>query len=155
MIHVRKFEEPLCTLLPATCALLKSANFIVHEKVSRVTLHGSRGLAGGFRLDSDIDLSLIVEMDAPADLEPLLCDVLHTTAGNWQSPIEADLAVIFDLQRCGLTCFERSVLDRRLCAQGGVDCFGLYKNIAGRPGFITSAGVEVKQMYPCLTIYRN
>ena len=59
MIKVIDFEEQISTLLPVTHALLKSANLTVHNNVTRITLHGSRGLAGCYRSDSDLDLSLI------------------------------------------------------------------------------------------------
>ena len=39
--------------LPDTYRLLASANLRLHPRVTQVTLHGSRGLKGGFRPDSD------------------------------------------------------------------------------------------------------
>jgi hypothetical protein len=43
-----------------------SATLPVHPRVARTILHCSRGLKGGFRSDSDVDLSLIV--DLPRDV---------------------------------------------------------------------------------------
>lgn len=158
MIQVQEFEPRLSTLLPATYSLLMTANLTLHPAVRQVTLHGSRGLAGGYRPDSDIDLSLLVNTGAQAatpDLEPLLRDVLETTLNHWQGSVEADVAVIFDIRDCGLKCFEWSRWREQLCLQGGVDCFGLYKRQQGAYGFIEHAGIEVKRMYPCLTIFRR
>lgn len=130
----------------------------IHPAVSHVVLHGSRGLGGGYRPDSDIDLSLIVDI-APGlsqpDRERLFRDVWNITCDHWQSPVEWDLAIIFDVQKCGLPCFDRSQWDESLCATGGVDCFGLYKLHKGFMGLVTNAGVQVHWMYPCLTIWRR
>jgi hypothetical protein len=54
-----------------------------------------------------------------------------------------------------LKCFDRTAWDEHLCPLGGVDCFGLYKIQKGFNGFVTNAGVQVKKMYPCLTIWRR
>ncbi len=158
MVKVSEFEPQLAALLPATHALLSSANVTVHPDVSRIILHGSRGPAGGYRPDSDIDLSLIVET-RPAmpesDLAKLLREVINTTLTYWQGSIQVDLAAIFDVQNCGLKCFDQGVWDELLCATGGVDCFGLYKIQKGYRGFVKNAGVQVKQMYPCLKIWQR
>ncbi len=158
MNKVVQFESQFASSLPATYALLTASNLTVHESVSRVTLHGSRGLAGGYRPDSDIDLSLIVEtgqVSAQSHLEALLQDVWATILGNWQSPIEADVAVVFDVRGCGLKCFDQTAWDDQLCQQSAVDCFGLYKAQKGFSGIVTHSGVQVKRMYPCLTIWRR
>ena len=158
MIHITDFEPALAAFLPETFELLRSSNLVIHPSVSRIILHGSRGPAGGYRSTSDIDLSLIVETShqlAPADLEPFLLDVLETTRDQWRSAIELDLAIVYDIQGCGLKCFDRIVWNDRLCKIGGVDCFGLYKIGKGFHGFVTNAGVEVKRMYPCLKIWQQ
>jgi hypothetical protein len=87
---------------------------VVHPSVSRVVLHGSRGLAGGHRTDSDIDLSLIVDSPQGKNMESRLQAVLATTLHQWQSAVEPDLAVIFDLKQCGLKCFEQPIWDEQL-----------------------------------------
>ena len=99
MIKVSNIEAQLEILLPETYTLIMSSNLTVHPGVSRVTLHGSRGLAGGFRLDSDIDLTLIVDAPCGPDMESQLQDVLETTLNHWQGSIEPDLAVVFDVGR--------------------------------------------------------
>lgn len=157
MDPILNFEPQLAALLPATHAILKTANLTVHSRVSFITLHGSRGLAGGYRTDSDIDLSLTVDMqpDTLSNLETVLNEVLEVTLGAWQSNIEVDVAAVFDIRRCGLKCFERTVWDEHLCSTGGVDCFGLYKIQKGFNGFVTNAGVQVKRMYPILRIWQR
>lgn len=158
MNHVIHFSHLLVQHLPDTCILLKAANLIAHPAVSRIVLHGSRGLAGGARSDSDIDLSLIV--DFPADLgtmelEPFLRAVLETTFNAWQSDIEPDLAVIFEARACGLRCFTWTNWQDGNCPIGGRDCFGLYKIQKGFNGLVTKAGIEVGRMVPCLEIWRR
>ncbi len=110
---------------------------MVHPSVSRIILHGSRGLAGGYRPDSDIDLSLIVDpLTEPfaSGRGRILHDVVETTLHHWQAAIELDLAVVFDVQHCELKCFDQTRWDERLCAKGGSDCFGLYKTQKGFKG---------------------
>jgi hypothetical protein len=151
------FEHELETLLPETYSLLKSGGLAVHDSVSRIILHGSRGLKGGARPGSDIDLSLIVDsrtLNQP-DLESILHDILQTTLSNWQSPIELDLAVVFDIRNCALKCFDRTAWDEHFCSQSGINCFGLYKTQRGYRGLVVNAGVQVKLMYPCLKIWQR
>ncbi len=156
MTCISEFEKQLATYLPATHALLLASNLTVHAGVSRIILHGSRGLKGGYRPDSDIDLSLLVDMSpslAQSELEALLRAVWETTANSWRGTIEADLAVVFDVRNCGLKCFDRTTFDPEFCSLGGVDFFGLYKVQKGFNGLVTNAGVQVKRMYPCLKIW--
>jgi len=66
-----EFDQRLHELLPETAELLRMAHLRVHPRVSRITLHDSRGLAEGYRSDSDIDLSLIVDHSGAAlNLKP-------------------------------------------------------------------------------------
>lgn len=155
MIHIREFEPQFAASLPNTHSLLASANLVIHPSVSRIVLHGSRGLAGGYRPDSDIDLSLIVDLSPDVDLQVELQGVTETTLRHWQGPIEIDLAAIFDIKRCDLRCFEHATWDQPICRKGGVDCFGLYKIQKGFNGLVTQAGVQVQRMVPCLKIWQR
>ncbi len=152
------FSPALAQQLPVTYALLQAANLVVHPSVARIILHGSRGLAGGARLDSDLDLSLIVDMPAELgalEFESFLRAVFETTLNAWQAEIEPDLAVIFATRPCALNCFEHTTWQEGLCSIGGVDCFGLYKVQKGFNGLVTNAGIEVRRMVPCLEIWRR
>lgn len=140
--------------LPAAHALLASANLSVHPAVQRVILHGSRGPAGTYRPDSDIDLSLLID-PPPADEDDCLQAVFETTFQQWRAPVEPDLAVIFESRACGLVCFDIPQWDPAVCRLGGRDCFGLYKAQKGFHGRVTGAGVEVRRMYPCLKIWQR
>jgi predicted nucleotidyltransferase len=86
IIEILDFEPEFRNKLPETYRLLKTAYLKVHPNVQRITLHGSRGLAGGFSDDSDIDLCLITEFDdlkLPGDeLDNLLKNVIQTTSDN-------------------------------------------------------------------------
>jgi len=158
MIKVTEFESEFVTLLPETYNLLRAANLIVHRSVQGIILHGSRGLAGGYRPDSDVDLSLIVstnQLQNGLELDGFLRKVIETTLDYWQSTIEADLAAIFDIKNCDLKCFDKTTFNEKACKIGGVDCFGIYKIQKGFDRFVVGAGIQVKLMYPCLTIWRN
>ena len=158
MTEIHEFEEQFVVSLPETAELLRFAFLTVHPSVTRITLHGSRGPAGGHRSDSDVDLCLIVDPGGILEcssLDALLRDVLITTLNHWRGTVEADLAAVFDTQGCGLRCFERTAYDKELCSEGGVDCFGLYKIQKGFNGFVEGAGLDVRQMYPCLTVWRS
>ena len=141
--------------LPDTHRLLGSANLVVHPNVSQIVLHGSRGLAGGCRPDSDIDLSLIVDVPKAQITGDLFHKITKITLDNWLAPIEVDLAVIYDLKKCGLNCFNLTHWGPDLCQIVGVDCFGLYKLQKGFCGFVKNAGVQVQLMYPCLKIWQR
>lgn len=158
MLKELKFNPQLETLLPEAYAILNSSNLVVHESVSSIILHGSRGLANRARLNSDIDLSLMVDdtaLSACSDKEALLHEVSETTLSHWRGPVELDLATVFDIRHCGLKCFDQNYRDEQFCKQGGRDCFGLYKTQKGFHGLVVNAGVEVKRMHPCLKIWQR
>lgn len=156
-LKIQNFEASLASVLPETYSLLAASNLTVHPSISRIILHGSRGLPLGFRPDSDIDLSLITKppttLNGKSDLESFLHEVYETTQSNWQAEVEADLAIIFDVRSCGLVCFDQRNWNN--CDVGGVNCFGLYKEQKGFNGVVLNAQVEVKQMYPCLKIWQH
>lgn len=155
--HITKFEPGLPSLLPVTYDLLRSSNLTVHPKVVRIILHGSRGLAGGFRSDSDLDLSLLVD---PPEMqtensESYFKEIFETTFQHWHLPIKLDLAIVFDTRRCGLKCFDQKDWAESFCIIGGVDCFGLFKVQKGFHGLAENAGIQVKRMYPCMLIWQK
>jgi hypothetical protein len=158
MIKVQEFCEELQTLLPDTYCLLRRANLTMHPSVSRITLHGSRGLARTCRPGSDIDLSLLVQI-APlamrAELAALLHDVLSATLRNWQGSVKPDLAAVFDIRNCGLRCFELTRYQPYFCSLGRINCCGIYKMQGNTEGFVSGFEVDVAKMYPCLTIWKN
>lgn len=158
MTRILDFEPEFVSMLPATYALLKAANLTIHPSVSRIILHGSRGLAGNYRPCSDIDLSLIVDtlpQTTQFDIELLLQLVFETTQSTWQVAIESDLAIIFGTRNCTLKCFAHTSWHEHICTIGGVDYFGLYKIQKGFNGPVTNAGIQVKLIYPCLQIWRR
>ena len=92
---ITSFEPHLAALCPETARILLTARLTVHPRVTAITLHGSRGPAGGYRPDSDVDLCLIVEttgVTERVELATLLRSALHTTLEYWQGAVEADLA---------------------------------------------------------------
>jgi len=134
MLPVQEFEAAFISSLPETYSLLSWANRVLHRRVQSVVLHGSRGPSRCFSPDSDIDLSLFWIHEATKDV---------------------DLAIIFDLQKCGLKCFQQSAWDNNICRIGGVDCFGLYKIQKGINRLVTNAGTQVRLMYPCIKIWQR
>ncbi len=154
-LEKENFEPHFVTSLPETYRLILSSNLTIHPFVARITLHGSRGPAGGYRPDSDVVLSLIVDRPQLPGMEHQFQDVLKTTLNSWRATVELDLAVVFDIRNCGLKCFDQCVWKESTCKLGGIDCFGLYKTQKGFNGFVTNAGVQVKLMYPCLTIWQR
>ena len=87
------FSHLLDQRLTDTYALLQTANLVVHPAVSRIVLHGSCGLAGGAHPDSDIDLSLIVDLPAglgAIELKQLMLRTLipcPSPCGGRESPL--------------------------------------------------------------------
>ena len=105
VIAVTDFPQ-LAALCTETAWLLRAAALAVHPRVTAITLHGSRGPAGGYRPDSDVDMCLIVDttvMTKRAEPTALLRSVLDTTLTHWQGTVEADLAAAYDRQGCGLS----------------------------------------------------
>jgi hypothetical protein len=154
-VKALNFEPYFAEVAPETYELIMSANLEVHPGVTSIILHGSRGLAGDPRPDSDIDLSLLIDKLPRLDIERELQEVLNETLDHWRGPIELDLAVIFDIQNCGLKCFEYTTWNKRVCQAEGIDCFGLYKTQKEFHGLVTDAGIQVRLMYPCLKIWQR
>ncbi len=156
---IERFEPAFTDSLPGTYSLLASGGLAAHPMVTRIVLHGSRGPAGNYRSDSDIDLSLLVEADNPLVLSQELAgrfqEVIESTLYKWNNPVELDLAVIFPIRPCGLRCFHATTHHPDLCPEGGLDCFGLYKIQKGFQGFVQNAGIQVSRMYPCITIWKK
>ena len=155
MITVTEFNPAFVRDLPDTYELLRLCNLVVRPEVTRITVHGSRGPAGGYQDDSDVDLSLIVhtsEAKHSRELETLLRDSLDTTLRNWQGTAELDLAAVFDKRGCGRRCFEMTDFDDNLC-ETVVDCLGIYKTQKGFNGFVEGPAVQVRAMYPCMIVW--
>ena len=136
--------------MPTISALLTVAGLYLHNTVTAVTLHGSRGPQGGARHDSDLDLCLVVGNDAlaaSADPEMLLRSVLADTLRHWTSEIELDLAAVYDKSHCGLRCLNETGHNPDLCPTT-VDCMGLSKTQEGFDGFVTGPAIDCSKMYP-------
>ncbi len=153
--QIKNFEPEFAALLPETHALLAASNLFIHPSVFRIVLHGSRGPSNRYRPDSDLDLSLIVDVHQEQYSTRELNDILETTLQNWDSELELDLAVVFDTQRCGLNCFDQTAWKKDFCHVGRVDCFGLYKTQKGFMGLVRNAGIQVQMMSPCLKIWQR
>lgn len=160
MFHLTEFTPELQTLLPATHVLLVEAHLVVHTAVKAVVLSGSRGLRGGHRPDSDLDLTLLVGgTDLPSDepaRESMLRAILHTSLDQWHAPIELDAAVAFDHGAWdGLRLFYARDYDEMLMRDCGPDIFGMYKIQKGFNGYVPTAILDFRLVYPLLVIWQR
>jgi len=159
MITVTDFEYEFEQEYPKVISLIRNAGLSVHEGVQKITLHGSRGPKGGFRDDSDLDLSLIVDTAQYPDIKhdaELAKEILYTSLANWHDKIKLDLNIVFDIRGCKLACFNEPQYAPGVClAAGGIDCYGLYRIEDGAPDYVINAGTNIKSIYPCIVIWRN
>ncbi len=152
----QELSPELKTLLPETYEILRASSLTVHDAVYGVALEGSRGLRGGFRPDSDLDLSLLVDsriLGATRDKGALLQEVIETTLRNWRSDFEIDTAAVFDKTGCGLKCFDVTHYSELDCDDIQLDCMGVYKTQKGFHGFVPDIGVDVRRVLPTLRIW--
>lgn len=159
MISIKTFDPDFTALLPETAGLLEAGNLVVHPDVRRITVHGSRSLTGGARPNSDIDLSLIVNSGQLPSEEPAretrLQSILTTTQTQWQGSVEVDLAALFEVRDGGLNPFRITHYDERICPPGAPLGFGLYKIQKGFQGYVDVAMLDIKLIYPCITVWRR
>ena len=144
--------------LPETYDLLQSANLVVHDAVDGIVLSGSRGPKGGSRPESDIDLSLIVNVHpwTPASSKEMLFrTVISQTLEFWNSPIDLDAAVVFDKTDCGLKCFQLSAFHEVSCPFMKADCFGIYQIQKGFDGFVPEMNIQIRNVFPMLMIWQR
>jgi hypothetical protein len=153
MKHTQEFKNLSENRLNETENILKNGNLVLHDSIFKIALMGSRGLAGGFRPDSDIDLGLILHPDYDPT-EQLCREVNELTLFHWTGDIELDTVVVFDKMRCGLPCYQQVKYNSTLCDHGK-DCIGLFKIQKGFSGFVPDIGLEVKSIYPVLIIWES
>jgi hypothetical protein len=151
-------SEELKETLPETYRLLKAAKLKFHPRVKKVTLHGSRGPAGGYRDNSDLDLCLVTDIDTRilpvSQCGAILRAVLETTLESATGPVELDLAAIFDNLGCGLRCLSVTNYDALKCPEDHEGCMGVYKIQKGYNGFVPPI-IQVKKMFPYLPVWQR
>ena len=157
MITVVNFNPRLQNYLSDTHALLLSGPLVIHDSVRAITLHGSRGLCGHPRPDSDIDLALIIDekrLNGHVEPESLLREVLETTLEGWNGRVEVDLAAVYDREKCGLKCL--TVIEHNFhgCART-IDCMGVYKIQRGFNGYVDTHELDCRKMQPSMLIWDN
>lgn len=153
-----QIDSEIENLLPTTYKILQSAQLTVHPYVYKVILSGSRGLAGNFKDDSDIDLSLLVENDRfhnAEDKEKVLREILDTTLQAWKSTVELDTVAVFNINNCGLECFDSISFNHTSCKETGIDCMGLYKTQKGFNGFVPKIGIDIRKICPTVTVWER
>ena len=156
--EIHDFKPELKEKLPETYEILKAAKIKVNPRVKKITLHGSRGPAGKFRINSDLDLCLVTDIDLQLIPEQhwdiLLRRVLQITLKGSECPVELDAAVIFDHIGCGLRCFAVGEYDQLKCRSESEGCMGVYKLNQGWKGFLPPI-TKVGKMYPYMTIWEK
>jgi predicted nucleotidyltransferase len=151
-----EIENALRASLPETYRILANSSLSVHRMVRKVVLSGSRGPKGGFRNDSDVDLSLVVNANRradPAHLGDLLEEIIEATVQSWKGPVELDCAAVFDKSACGLACFDVFSYGDLRCSFQAPDCIGLYKRNKGFDGFVPPLGLEIRNVFPMITVW--
>ena len=153
------FEPEFAARLPESHDLICAARLTLHPCVKYVTLHGSRGPAGGARPGADVDLCLHTDLSADdyslVNLESLLYEVIQTTVTHWRGAVEMDLAVMFDVKPGGQRWFEESRQDASTATRRGLEGFGLYKMQKGFTGFVPAGTLTPDKMTPFLVIWRR
>jgi predicted nucleotidyltransferase len=143
--------------LPQTYKILTSGGLLIDDRIKAVFISGSRGPAGGFRPDSDIDISLVLDREKisnPYENETVLNSILSKTLKNWISKIELDTAIIFDIEDCDFECFLKC-FNSNDCEKESADCFGIYKIQKGFDGFVPQFGVEVRKVFPIRIVWKR
>ncbi|MHC9542174.1 MAG: hypothetical protein AB9903_21910 [Vulcanimicrobiota bacterium] len=156
---IDSYTDDFTSLLPETAKMLKEGMLSVHDAVGSVALHGTRGLKGGYRADSDIDLSLLVKDEwlrgkSTQEQDSLLQEIVTATLDSWKGAVELDLALVFDIMGCGLQCFDERQFKKELCINH-TDCFGLFKVQKGFSGRVAKIGLNTEMMYPAVIIWRE
>lgn len=158
MVDVTQFESDFASALPQTCELLRRGHLVVDPRVKRIILHGSRGLRGGCRPDSDVDLTLVVDdsgVEEGYEHEALMKAVLEETLQNWKGDVKLDVEAVFDLHGCRMPCLANPKVNTRKCPYKGIDCIGVYRMHGDRAGYVVRAGHQVDKMRPCILIWER
>ncbi|EOC99677.1 hypothetical protein [Caldisalinibacter kiritimatiensis] len=158
MDGIIKISEKIKNRLPKTYEILKDSNLTVHPYVYKVILTGSRGLAGNYRPDSDIDLSLLVDIKkikSNGKEEVILKEVLDTTMRKWKGKVELDTAAVFDINNCNLKCLNYEESDVKDYCSKGTDCIGLYKLQKEFSGYVSNIGIDIKWIYPLISVWER
>ncbi|NQT60967.1 MAG: hypothetical protein HQ557_18520 [Bacteroidetes bacterium] len=145
------------TELPESYNILTSGGLYIDNRVKAVLLSGSRGPSGGYRVDSDIDISLVLDnnlLSNPIEKELELRSILSITMEKWNSHIELDTALLFDTKNCGFSCFLHYP-QKNDCKLNDKDCFGIYKLQKGFYGFVPKIGIEVEKIFPIRLVWQR
>ena len=151
MRHIKNFINLSENGLLETEIILKESNLVVNDSISKIVLMGSRGVLGGSRPDSDIDLGFILNPELKPS-EGICRNANELSLSRWTGDIELDTAIVFDKMGCGLPCFEKQKFDSKIC-NNDKDCVGLFKIQKGFTGFVPEIGIETKNIFPILTIW--
>ena len=150
-----ELSDSLRALLPETYGILHASNLTVHDSVNAVVLSGSRGPKGGYRSDSDVDLTLLIDtkyLREAADQDLLLHETLATTLHCWRATVVLDTAAAFEKSNCALKCFYCRY-DELGCSLERPDCFGVYKTQKGFDGTVPEIGLQISKVHPLICIW--
>ena len=156
--NIKSFKPELKDRLPETWEILRASKLKISPRVKKITLHGSRGPRGKFRVNSDLDLCLVTDIDIQLIPEKhwdtLLRRVLQTTLEGSQCPVRLDVAAIYDHLGCGLRCFRTEKYEDLKCRLEAEGCAGVYKLQEGFKGFMPPI-TKIEKMYPFMIIWER
>ena len=157
-MEIHDYKPELKEKLPETFEILKASKITVSPRVKKITLHGSRGPRGKVRINSDLDLCLVTDIDIQLIPEKhwdiLLRRVLKTTLDNSHCPVTLDVAAVFDHMGCSLRCLGVENYKDVKCHMDAAGCMGVYKLQQGFKGLMPPIN-QVEKMYPYLTIWER
>ena len=155
-MKIKKYSNDFISDLPRTYEILQSGEFSVHESVVKVAIYGSHGLDKRARIDSDINLWLVVNASLIPREEKKAMDfldsVLDETLSNWKGHNSLDLFVVFDIAGCHLKCLDKEFTSCTV-NQSMTDCLGIYRSSALFRGFLNNEGCNIKEALPFCTVY--
>src|SRR5271157_5829880 len=152
-----ELSDSFRALLPETYRILQVSNLTVCDSVNAVVLSGSRGPKGGYRSDSDVDLTLLIDTEylrEAANQDLLLRETLATTLNCWRATVELDTAAAFEKSDCALKCFYCRY-DELDCRLEQPDCFAVYKTQKGFDGTVPEMGLQISKVHPLICIWHR
>lgn len=157
-LTIRDFKPELKEKLPETWEILKASAIRVNPRVKKVTLHGSRGPRGKFRVNSDLDICIVTDIDIQLLPEQhwdvILRRVLKMTLDNSKCPVTLDVAAVFDHMGCSLRCLGVEKYEDLKCPLDTPGCMGVYKLQQGFKGFMPPI-TQIEKMFPYMTIWER
>ena len=158
-MKIRNYDTNFIKALPKTYEILSSGGLNVHAAVTGVAVYGSRGLKQSFRVDSNINLWLEVDIRTiPANEElakDFLDSVLDITFNNWRGHLTLNIFIAFDTAGCGLRCLKSADFKQCSLHASMIDCFGAYCRNDNFHGFLNGMNCNIGELLPIMPVWRK